>query len=61
VNILLTGGAGYIGSHTVVVSLDNFAMGGYLSEYDIVRFEDTYGRAPVVEIVSNPVIASEAR
>jgi mannose-1-phosphate guanylyltransferase/mannose-6-phosphate isomerase len=35
--------------------------GSYLSEDDIVRFEDTYGRAPVVESASNPVIVSEAR
>ena len=60
-SILLNGGSGYIGSHAAVVLLDNFAMGSYLGEDDIVRFEDTYGRAPVVEIVSNPVVASEAR
>ena len=35
--------------------------GSYLGEDDIVRFEDTYGRAPVVESALNPVIASEAR
>ena len=35
--------------------------GSYLGEDDIVRFEDTYGRAPVIGSVPNPVIASASR
>ena len=34
--------------------------GSYLGEDDIVRFEDTYGRVPVIGSVQNPDIASEA-
>lgn len=33
----------------------------YLGEHDILLFENNYGRAPVIESVSNPAIASLAR
>jgi len=42
------------------LALIEVQSGSHLGQDDIVRFEDTYGRTPVIGSAPNPVIASEA-